>query len=193
MWEIDKIKDYLKENLKVDRYYHTLGVVKTAIELAEVFGEDKKKAEIAALCHDVAKNMDLESLRKIIDDENIILSIDEENTKEIWHSIVAPILSKNIFGIEDEEVLSAMRWHTTGKENMSNLDKIVYLSDLIEPGRNFDGIEEIRTISNESLDLAMIKALTHTTMYLLSKDCAVDINTIKARNYLLYNKNKLDN
>ena len=154
MWEIDKIKDYVKENLKVGRYNHTLGVVNTAVELAKIFGEDQKKAEIAALCHDVAKN---------------------------------------IFKINDEEILSAMRWHTTGKENMSNLDKIVYLADLIEPSREFDGIDEIRSISYKSLDLAMIKALTHTTIYLLNKGYAVDINTIKARNYLLYNKNKLDN
>ncbi|EKY22256.1 hydrolase, HD family [Clostridium celatum DSM 1785] len=193
MWEIDKIKDYVKENLKVGRYNHTLGVVNTAVELAKVFGEDQKKAEIAALCHDVAKNMDLEQLRKIIDEENITLSIDEENTKEIWHSIAGPIIAKNIFKINDEEILSAMRWHTTGKENMSNLDKIVYLADLIEPSREFDGIDEIRSISYKSLDLAMIKALTHTTIYLLNKGYAVDINTIKARNYLLYNKNKLDN
>ena len=161
--------------------------------MAKVFGEDQKKAEIAALCHDVAKNMDLEQLRKIIDEENITLSIDEENTKEIWHSIAGPIIAKNIFKINDEEILSAMRWHTTGKENMSNLDKIVYLADLIEPSREFDGIDEIRSISYKSLDLAMIKALTHTTIYLLNKGYAVDINTIKARNYLLYNKNKLDN
>ena len=193
MWEIDKIKDYVKENLKVGRYNHTLGVVNTAVELAKVFGEDQKKAEIAALCHDVAKNMDLEQLRKIIDEENITLSIDEENTKEIWHSIAGPIIAKNIFKINDEEILSAMRWHTTGKENMSNLDKIVYLADLIEPSREFDGIDEIRSISYKSLDLAMIKALTHTTIYLLNKGYAVDINTIKARNYLLYNKNRLDN
>lgn len=193
MWEIDKIKDYVKENLKVGRYNHTLGVVNTAVELAKVFGEDQKKAEIAALCHDVAKNMDLEQLRKIIDEENITLSIDEENTKEIWHSIAGPIIAKNIFKINDEEILSAMRWHTTGRENMSNLDKIVYLADLIEPSREFDGIDEIRSISYKSLDLAMIKALTHTTIYLLNKGYAVDINTIKARNYLLYNKNKLDN
>ena len=193
MWEIDKIKDYVKENLKVGRYNHTLGVVNTAVELAKVFGEDQKKAEIAALCHDVAKNMDLDQLRKIIDEENITLSIDEENTKEIWHSIAGPIIAKNIFKINDEEILSAMRWHTTGKENMSNLDKIVYLADLIEPSREFDGIDEIRSISYKSLDLAMIKALTHTTIYLLNKGYAVDINTIKARNYLLYNKNKLDN
>ena len=127
MWGLDEIKDYLRSNLKPARYGHVLGVVNTAIKLAETYGEDKEKAEIAALCHDVAKNMSNEELRKIIEDENIILSIDEENTKELWHSIIAPIIAKKVFEIKDEEILNAMRWHTTGKENMTNLEKIVYL------------------------------------------------------------------
>ena len=187
MWGVEEIKGYLKNNLKPSRYGHTLGVVNTAIKLAEIYGEDKSKAEIAALCHDVAKNMSNEELRKLIDNENIILSIDEENTQELWHSIIAPVIARKVFGIEDEEVLNAMRWHTTGKENMTNLEKIVYLADLIEPSRKFDGIDEIREIAYKELDLAMLKALTHTTIYLLKQGCAVDINSVKARNYLVYN------
>ena len=70
---------------------------------------------------------------------------------------------------------------------MSSLDKVIYLADLIEPSRKFDGIDEIRKVCYEDLDLAMIKALTHTTGYLLSRGAAVDLNTMKARNYLLYN------
>ena len=187
MWGVEEIKGYLKNNLKPSRYEHTLCVDNTAIKLAEIYGEDKSKAEIAALCHDVAKNMSNEELRKLIDNENIILSIDEENTQELWHSIIAPVIARKVFGIEDEEVLNAMRWHTTGKENMTNLEKIVYLADLIEPSRKFDGIDEIREIAYKDLDLAMLKALTHTTIYLLKQGCAVDINSVKARNYLVYN------
>lgn len=188
MWGVDEIKDYLKNNLKPSRYGHTLGVVNTAIKLAKVYGEDIKKAEIAALCHDVAKNMSYEDMKKIINEEDIDLSVDEENSKELWHSIVAPILGKRVFEIQDEEILSAMRWHTTGKENMTNLEKIIYLADLIEPSRNFEGLEEIRRVSYEDLNLAMLKALTHTTIYLLEQGYAVDLNSIKARNYLVYNK-----
>ena len=187
MWGLEEIRDYLKNNLKPARYGHTLGVVNTAIKLAEIYGEDKNKAEIAALCHDVAKNMSNEELKKVIDNENIALSIDEENTQELWHSIIGPVIAKKVFGIEDEEVLSAMRWHTTGKENMTNLEKIIYLADLIEPSRKFDGVDEIREIAYKDLDLGMLKALTHTTIYLLTKGCAVDINSVKARNYLVYN------
>ena len=187
MWGLEEIRDYLKNNLKPARYGHTLGVVNTAIKLAEIYGEDKNKAEIAALCHDVAKNMSNEELKKVIDNENIALSIDEENTQELWHSIIGPVIAKKVFGIEDEEVLSAMRWHTTGKENMTNLEKIIYLADLIEPSRKFDGVDEIRELAYKNLDSAMLKALTHTTIYLLTKGCAVDINSVKARNYLVYN------
>ena len=187
MWGLEEIRDYLKDNLKPSRYGHTLGVVNTAIRLAEFYGEDKNKAEIAALCHDVAKNMSNDELRKIIDNENIILSIDEENTQELWHSIVGPVIARKVFEIEDEEILDAMRWHTTGKEDMTNLEKIIYLADLIEPSRMFEGVDEIRGLAYKNLDSAMLKALTHTTIYLLTKGCAVDINSVKARNYLVYN------
>lgn len=77
---------------------------------------------------------------------------------------------------------------TTGKREYGvNLKWIIYLADLIEPSRKFEGVEEIRDISRKNLDEAMLKALTHTTMYLLNQGCAVDINSVKARNYLLYN------
>ena len=184
-----EIKQYLQENLRPKRYNHVLGVCTTAVELAKVYNVDKDKAEIAALLHDVAKNLSEEELLREIKEENITLSIDEKNTKEIWHAIVAPIIAKKVFNIDDEEILSAIRWHTTGKENMSSLDKIIYLADLIEPSRSFEGIDGIRKLCYEDLELAMIKALTHTTVYLLSKGASVDVNTIKARNYLLYNTN----
>lgn len=189
---VDEIKRYLKKNLKDSRYNHTLGVVETATKLAILHEVDMVKAEVAALCHDVAKNFSDDELEKIIRDENIELSVDEMNTKSIWHAIVAPIVGKKEFFIEDEEILSAMRWHTTGKENMTKLEKIVYLADLIEPSRDFPGVNEIRDIAEKNLDLAVLEGLTHTTKYLLQKGFAIDVNTIKARNYLLYNKEKFN-
>lgn len=188
MLSIQEMYLYLQNNLMEKRYNHTLGVVKTALELAEIYNVNKEKAEIAALSHDIAKNMKIYELKKIIDDEGISLTIDEENNVELWHSIVAPILGRKIFKIEDNDILNAMRYHTTGRENMSKLEKIIYLADLIEPSRNFNGVDELRRISRQDLDLAMLKSLTHTIKYLLDKNVAIDGNTIKARNYLLYNK-----
>lgn len=184
----EEMKSYLKEHLTESRYKHTLGVVETAIRLAKIYKVDKNKAEIAALAHDIAKNMTIYDLKDIINENNIKLSYDEEKTPELWHSIISPILGREIFGIEDEEILSAMRWHTTGKENMSKLDKIIYMADMIEPGRNFPGVDLIRKESFADLDKGLLQGLTHTIKYLLDKGFPIDINSIKARNYLLLNK-----
>lgn len=181
---INEIKTYLKQNLKEGRYNHVLGVVETAKELAKINNVSEEKAEIAALGHDIAKNLTTEEMLKIIEKANIILSKSEEKTKELWHSIIAPILAKEKLGILDEEILSAMRWHTTGKENMSKLEKIIYIADMIEPGRNFPGVQELRKATYEDLDKGVLMGLNHTINYLSKKNLLIDENTIKARNYL---------
>ncbi|WP_291629414.1 bis(5'-nucleosyl)-tetraphosphatase (symmetrical) YqeK [Clostridium sp.] len=188
MISIDEMKVYLKNNLIENRYIHVLGVVETAIKLAKINEVDEKKAEIAALAHDIAKNMTIYELKEIIDKNNIELSYDEEENQEIWHSIVGPIVAKEVFKIEDEEILSAMRWHTTGKENMSKLDKVIYMADMIEPNRNFKGVDVLRRETFKDLDNGVLQGLNHTIKYLLNKDVPININSIKARNYLLLNK-----
>ena len=188
MISIDEMKVYLKNNLIENRYIHVLGVVETAIKLAQINEVDEKKAEIAALAHDIAKNMTIYELKEIIDKNNIELSYDEEENQEIWHSIVGPIVAKEVFKIEDEEILSAMRWHTTGKENMSKLDKVIYMADMIEPNRNFKGVDVLRRETFKDLDNGVLQGLNHTIKYLLNKDVPININSIKARNYLLLDK-----
>ena len=179
--------DYIKANLKESRFLHTLGVVSVAKKLAVKNGLDEEKAEIAALCHDIAKNVSIEEMAKVIEENNIELSEDEKNTKELWHSILAPIYAKEKLKIEDEEILSAIRWHTTGKENMSKLDKIIYIADMIEPSRTFPGVEEIREETIKNLDNGVLLGLTHSISFLLSKGALIDLNSIKARNYLINN------
>ena len=186
MLSVEEIKKYLKENLKESRYDHVLGVCKTALELAELNGVSKEKAEIAALAHDVAKNLSKEEMTKIINDNNIVLSNVEKQNMNLWHSIIAPVVSKERLGITDEDILDAVRWHTTGKENMSVLTKIIYIADMIEPGRRFPGLEEIREKTFKDLDDGVYTGLTHSIEFLLSKNLLIDENTIKARNYFLF-------
>lgn len=185
MLSIEEIKQYLKGNLKEKRYNHTLGVAETAKALAKLNGISEEKAEIAALAHDVAKNLSKENMELIIQENNISLSKVEKSNMDLWHSIIAPIEAKNKLNIEDEEILDAVRWHTTGKEDMSILTKIIYIADMIEPNRDFDGVEEIRKITFEELDKGVYAGLTHTIQFLLMKDLLIDENTIKARNYFL--------
>lgn len=186
MLSIDEIRKYLKENLKEKRYNHTLGVVETAIKLAKLNGISEEKAEIAALAHDVAKNLSKERMEAILNSNNISLSKVEKSNMDLWHSIIAPIEARNKLEIEDEEILDAVRWHTTGKEDMSILAKIIYVADMIEPNRDFDGVEEIRKLTFEDLDIGVYTALTHTIQFLLMKNLLIDENTIKARNYFLF-------
>jgi len=183
---IEEINLYLKENLKEKRYIHTLGVVETAKKLAEINGISQEKAEIAALAHDVAKNLSKEKMKEMMKENNLTISALEENNPNLWHSIIAPIEAKEKLGIEDEEILDSIRWHTTGKENMSILTKIIYIADMIEPNRNFNGIEDIRKVTFDNLDAGVYSGLTHNIEFLLTKDLLIDENTIKARNYFLF-------
>jgi predicted HD superfamily hydrolase involved in NAD metabolism len=185
MLSIEEMNLYLKENLAEKRYIHVKGVVETAKKLAELNNVPEKKAEIAALAHDVAKNISKDEMKKIIMENRIAISTLEENNSNLWHSIIAPIVAKDKLGIEDEEILDSIRWHTTGKENMSVLAKIIYIADMIEPNRNFDGVEDIRRITFDNLDAGVYEGLTHSIQFLLTKNLVIDENTIKARNYFL--------
>ena len=189
--EITYIYDYLRKNLKEKRYIHVLGVISTAKKLADLYGVSKEKAELAALCHDAGKNLTNEELLNIIEENNIKLSLDEKKTPELWHSIVSPIIAKEKFDIYDEDVLEAMRWHTTGKPDMTMLQKIIYISDMIEPSRVFDGVSIIREKVLEDLDLGVIQGMVHTIRHLIDKGQIVDKNTIEARNYLIIQKNNI--
>lgn len=186
MLSIEEINLYLKSNLLEKRYMHTLGVADTAKKLAKLNGVSEKKAEIAGLAHDVAKNLSIDAMREIIKENNVVISDVEEKNMNLWHSIVAPIEAKNKLGIDDDEILDAIRWHTTGKENMSILTKIIYIADMIEPGRNFDGVDDIRKATFEDLDKGVYFGLTSSIKILLVKNLIIDENTIKARNYFLF-------
>ena len=186
MLSIEEMKLYLKENLMENRYAHTLGVAETAKKLAKLNGISEEKAEIAGLAHDVAKNLSKDRMKEIMKENNIVMSEVEENNSNLWHSIIGDIEAKNKLGIEDEEILDSIRWHTTGKEDMSILTKIIYIADMIEPNRNFEGIEDIRKATFEDLDTGVYNGLTCSIEFLLNKNLLIDENTIKARNYFLF-------
>lgn len=185
MWDESKIREYLRNVLKESRYKHVMGVVKVAEELAVINKVEVDKCRIAALCHDIAKNMSNKELFHIIEEHKIELTVEEEETPELWHSIVAPIVTKDILGIDDQEILSAVRWHTTGKMNMSTMDKIIYIADMIEPSRNFPKVESIREITYRDLDEGILAGINHTIKYLIDNNAYIDRNTIEARTSIL--------
>ncbi len=154
----EKIDYKLRKSLDTERYIHTKGVEKTARKMAEFFHEDVKKAGLAGLLHDCAKCLSLDKMNKAVRN----YPVDElmRNSKALLHSAAGRCLAENVYGVTDPDVLEAIRWHTTGHAEMTRLEKIIYLADIIEPNRKpFPGMERLRELCMTDLDAAMHEAL----------------------------------
>ena len=185
MWNEEMIKEYLKKHLKESRYRHVLGVVETSEKLARLYGADKNKARYAALIHDLAKGKSDEELLKITKEKGYEICPEEKKSPQLLHGLAAAIIAKEEMGIEDEEILSAAAFHTTGKANMTLLEKIIYIADYIEPNRNFPGVQNLREITFENLDKGVLQGFDNTIKFVVDRKEILHLKTIEARNYLL--------
>ena len=149
-WLRERVVPYLDEY----RVPHVAGVESQAVKLAERWGEDPDSAAEAGILHDITKRLKSAKQLKLCEKYGIILSAAEEETPALLHAITGAELSRELFGVSDE-VYSAIRWHTTGKPDMTRLEKIIYLADYTEPTRDFEGVEPLRALCFESLDRAM--------------------------------------
>ncbi|KAB7670107.1 bis(5'-nucleosyl)-tetraphosphatase (symmetrical) YqeK [Bacillus sp. B1-b2] len=172
----------VKKQLTEKRYIHTIGVMDTAINLAERYGEVKKKAELAAIFHDYAKFRPLDEMKQVIVEQNMDPNLLLFHS-ELWHAPVGAYLVEQEAGIIDEDILGAIRFHTSGKPNMSLLEKIIYLADYIEPGRDFPGVNEVRELAKENLDKAFFQAVKNTIIYLIRNNRAVFPLSVDTYNY----------
>ncbi|SOC20731.1 predicted HD superfamily hydrolase involved in NAD metabolism [Ureibacillus xyleni] len=161
--------DYLA-NVKIrmpeKRYIHTIGVMETAISLAKKYGEDEKSAETAAILHDIAKYADENWMREVVQTKGLDPRLLGWGS-EILHGPVGAWIAQHEFNITNEDILNAIRFHTTGRAGMSKLEKIIYIADMIEPNRNFPGVENLRQIANENLELAMESCVSHSITFLV--------------------------
>ena len=178
---IDLIKADLKEKLPKKRYEHTLGVAYTAAALAMCYGEDILKAELAGILHDVAKAKKSSELKDdmkgYIDPytDGAYVALIADKAPQILHAIYAPYLAKKDYKIEDKDILSAIRWHTTGKKDMTMLEKIVFVADYIETNRKkLPDLERIRTLSFHDISEAVKVIAKSTIEYLGSQGMYID-------------------
>lgn len=179
--DVDRFKKILQKRLTEKRYTHVLRVAETAKTMALRFQIDERKAEQAALFHDIAKCMDKVELRNILEREN-----DDPRLlrfhHELWHGPVGAIIARDEFDIKDTDVLHAVRYHTTGRAAMSDLEKLIYVADMIEPGRAFPGVEELRERANENLQAAMSACIHHSVKFLVNKKVPVYPDSIDCYN-----------
>ena len=186
MWNEEQIIEYLREKLKKSRFDHSLSVRDTAVKMAKIYNADVEKARMAGLVHDCAKYMSNEEILNIADQNNICIDEIARANPQLLHGSIAAIIAKNIMGIYDEEVLNAIKYHTTGKKNMNLLEKIIYISDYIEPLRDFPGVDKLREKALVDLNAAMLDAFNNTIEVVIARNQLLHIDTIEGRNYLIY-------
>ena len=185
---MEKIINWLKENLSDERYIHSLSTAKTAKELAQNFGENQEKAELAGLLHDCAKEYSYEKMLKIVRENNLDVSEDEIAARKVLHAPVSAYVAKTLFNVNDDEILSAIRFHTIGKIDMTNFEKIIFLADKIEPETRTESyFEELRQELNKtnSLDATLFLCSKMTIRSLVERNLRINSQTIDLYNYLL--------
>lgn len=175
----------LKSTLRSDRYLHSKGVESVAVELAESLGADVEKARVAGLLHDLAKNMDKEKAEKLVS----VLGVDEgimENPG-LWHGPVGAALLKEEYGVDDKEIYDAVFYHTVGRKNMSLLEKIIYVADLIEPGRDayLDWSAPCREMAKKEIDEALVMITEKSIGSLFKRKMTIHPSTLDVRNEAL--------
>ena len=177
-----EIEKYVKSHLSDKRWNHTVNVVSEAEKLCQMYGGDMEKCVTAAIFHDVVKELPNEELnalvRKFGFDEKYI------DSPNLSHGKIAAALLKHEWGIDDEDIINAVSYHTTGRAGMSKTEKIVFIADAIEPTRVYNGVEAIRKATYEDLDRGCLKSLTDTVEHLKEKGVSyIDEDTIRAREW----------
>lgn len=185
-YDLKKIKKKLKNELDESRYEHTIGVMDTAACLAMRYGADLTQALVAGLLHDCAKCIPNDKKLKLCRKNGIEVTPFEEKAPFLLHAKLGAWMAEHEYHVSDPAILSAIACHTTGKPDMSLLDKIVFIADYIEPGRNkAPGLPEIRRLSFTDIDQALIRILSDTLDYLASSNDPIDPATQNVLDYYL--------
>lgn len=175
----------LSHQIGSTRLKHSINVMEVSEKMAKHYRIDVEKAKIAAILHDCGKNYKgseaLEYIRKIpYEPDNI-----EKIQPKLLHGIIGQHLAMTKYNISDNEILDAIRWHTTGRAGMSTLEKIIYIADYIEPLRTFEGIEEMRRLAFIDLDECIVKCSESSINYVIKKGVLLHNKTVETRNYSL--------
>ncbi|HBL1284538.1 TPA: bis(5'-nucleosyl)-tetraphosphatase (symmetrical) YqeK [Enterococcus faecium] len=183
----ENLMQKIQMRMSEQRFKHVLGVEETAVALAKKYGASPEKSSIAALTHDYAKERPDEEFKMVIVRDGFDPELLNYNNA-IWHGLVGASFVERELGITDAEILHAIRVHTTGAAKMSLLDKIIYVADYIEPGRDFPGVQDARAIAWADLDEAVAFETKHTLAHLLAQEQQIYPKTIETYNYWVAKK-----
>ncbi len=185
MTDIAKLDEELSRVLGEKRYTHSVYVAHTAVDMAKRFGVDINKAFLAGLIHDCAKAMTYDEMTECAKKYGYSFDSETLSCAGIMHADIGAILAKYRYGIEDTEILDAVRYHTVAGKGMNDLQKIIYIADMAEPMRDFDGVDELRRLAETDLDKAYLYALSQSLKFNIEKKNIIHPNTLYAYNEVL--------
>ena len=177
------LEDFIKVNLKESRYIHSIGVEEMAVRLARLHGADTEKAAFAGRYHDLAKNFDTDTMDKYIREYGLPDNLIGNNA--LAHSKVGAAILEHEFGVTDEEILDAVRYHTTARKDMSLLEELIFVADVVEDNRTYSDLDYYQDLAYRDLDRACLEILEYTIGSLTSKGKAIDKDTLEARDWVL--------
>lgn len=178
----------IKKRLNPDRLYHSLNVADEAKKLAKHYGVDEQKAFTAGLLHDILKNTPDSELLQYFERNGIMLTETERASRKTWHAMAGADFLRRELHVTDEDILSAVRWHTTGRAGMTLLDKVLFVADFISADRDYPGVERMREKAYVSLEDAMLEGLQFTINELVENAWPVHEDSIRAYNELVINR-----
>ncbi len=183
-----RVKDktaFLEQQLSPKRFKHSCNVARAARQLAQKYGADVEKAYFAGLMHDVCKEMLFDDQKALMLAGDFAPDEAELRSKKVWHGIAGAYYLQKEFGITDMDILNAVRFHTVGRANMSLLEEIIYIADMISDDRDYKGVGRMRKLAYENLQEAMLEAIRESAAAILKKGVMLPQYSIAAYNYYL--------
>lgn len=194
MTPLNEITDYLRSNLSKKRFDHSMYVAKEAKKLAVHFGADPEKCYLSGVLHDVCKEIDYELQKEYMLKSGYEISPTELNAPKTYHAIAGAYFAKEFFGVSDSEILTAIRFHTVARANMSKTEKILYMADLVSFDRIYDDVDYIRECTYDDLDRGMYEAMKFSLNYSVEHQRTIPVSTLEAYNeYMLKELERLKN
>lgn len=179
---------HIRERLSEYRFRHSVNVSKEAVRLAEKYGGDVAKAELAGLLHDVMKDAGRKEQLALLEQYDVALNDVEQQAPKLWHAIAGAVYVRRVLKIRDDDIVNAVRYHTTARAGMSLLEKIVYIADYTSEERDYKGVEKMRKACNISLEYAMEEALAFGIEVRAEEHTAIHPDTFAAYNEIMLSK-----
>lgn len=180
-------KDLIRQKMGDYRFTHSVNVADEAVALAKIYGCDEELAYTAGILHDVTKEFPKDEQLQIIADGGIILDSVQKNAPKLWHSISGSVYVRDYLGIKNNDIINAVRYHTTGRAGMSLLEKIIYIADFTSAERSYKDVDIMRELSRKTLEDAMLFSCKFTIGNLSSKELAIHPDQLDCYNELVLN------